>query len=484
MHQHRQAGAAAVGDSCAPNICTEKLANRRAPAASTGRTESTRTAARSGREWSAEPVASIAGARRLGGQPVTTGRTRRTVTGCLRRRSGRGARHGGAHRLSAGCARELRPRARGRGGGGGPCPRPRARPVSRATQDRASRLPQHLGARHGRRGQQRPATRRTIRTCRPSTAPTRRPPRAPAAGPASGSAGVRPASTTRAVLDAGKQAEATSARAEARLQPALATPRRHRARRSPARRAARRVTRPTAAPSHARALGPRPRRATASATAIGDTDYGAYDGSADARPGRRRHAVPPLHLGAGRPSTATRDRLTRTASAVDERRRLAAGHYLCRPGWDLSDQGDLRKAFLSRNDPTDYLNTVLPWLEFCRRNPRPDPRRHRPPARGPQRRHASLRGPGSPPAPGRRRARPTPATAAPARRPPRPRRAPRRSRAGAPRRAGRRISERARRPAGGTCPAGRGPGAGAGRAGSGARRVPWDARPAVPRRSP
>ncbi|WP_203350264.1 hypothetical protein, partial [Streptomyces sp. S-9] len=26
---------------------------------------------------------------------------------------------------------------------------------------------------------------------------------------------------------------------------------------------------------------------------------------------------------------------------------LAAGHYLCRFGWDLSDQGDLRKAILS-----------------------------------------------------------------------------------------------------------------------------------------
>ncbi|CAL9426875.1 hypothetical protein SUDANB176_01971 [Streptomyces sp. enrichment culture] len=46
---------------------------------------------------------------------------------------------------------------------------------------------------------------------------------------------------------------------------------------------------------------------------------------------------------------------------------LAAGHYLCRFGWDLSDQDDLRKAILSYNNSTDYLNTVLSWLEYYRK---------------------------------------------------------------------------------------------------------------------
>ncbi|WP_238696547.1 lytic transglycosylase domain-containing protein, partial [Streptomyces sp. E5N298] len=46
---------------------------------------------------------------------------------------------------------------------------------------------------------------------------------------------------------------------------------------------------------------------------------------------------------------------------------LAAGHYLCRNGWDLSDQADLNRAILSYNNSQDYLNTVLSWLEHYRR---------------------------------------------------------------------------------------------------------------------
>ncbi|MCX4232881.1 lytic transglycosylase domain-containing protein [Streptomyces ortus] len=46
---------------------------------------------------------------------------------------------------------------------------------------------------------------------------------------------------------------------------------------------------------------------------------------------------------------------------------LAAGHYLCRFNWDLSDRADLRRAILSYNNSTDYLNTVLSWLEYYRK---------------------------------------------------------------------------------------------------------------------
>ncbi|MGN9818432.1 lytic transglycosylase domain-containing protein [Streptomyces sp. SD11] len=46
---------------------------------------------------------------------------------------------------------------------------------------------------------------------------------------------------------------------------------------------------------------------------------------------------------------------------------LAAGHYLCRFNWDLSDSGDLRRAILSYNNSTDYYNTVMSWLEYYRK---------------------------------------------------------------------------------------------------------------------
>ncbi|WP_329340337.1 lytic transglycosylase domain-containing protein [Streptomyces sp. NBC_00663] len=46
---------------------------------------------------------------------------------------------------------------------------------------------------------------------------------------------------------------------------------------------------------------------------------------------------------------------------------LAAGHYLCRNGWDLSAQADMNSAILSYNKSQDYLNTVLSWLEYYRK---------------------------------------------------------------------------------------------------------------------
>ncbi len=45
---------------------------------------------------------------------------------------------------------------------------------------------------------------------------------------------------------------------------------------------------------------------------------------------------------------------------------LAAGYYLCRYDWDLSDKADLERAILSYNNSREYLNTVLRWMETFR----------------------------------------------------------------------------------------------------------------------
>ncbi|MFJ4712383.1 lytic transglycosylase domain-containing protein [Streptomyces sp. NPDC088785] len=46
---------------------------------------------------------------------------------------------------------------------------------------------------------------------------------------------------------------------------------------------------------------------------------------------------------------------------------LAAGHYLCRFDWDLSNATDLNKAILSYNRSSDYLATVLSWMQYYRK---------------------------------------------------------------------------------------------------------------------
>lgn len=46
---------------------------------------------------------------------------------------------------------------------------------------------------------------------------------------------------------------------------------------------------------------------------------------------------------------------------------LAAAHYLCANNRDLAVDGDLRAAILSYNRSTEYLNTVLSWLEYYRK---------------------------------------------------------------------------------------------------------------------
>ncbi|AZM52671.1 lytic transglycosylase [Streptomyces sp. WAC 01529] len=45
---------------------------------------------------------------------------------------------------------------------------------------------------------------------------------------------------------------------------------------------------------------------------------------------------------------------------------LAAGHYLCANDRDLAVEDDLHRAILSYNQSTEYLNTVLSWLEYYR----------------------------------------------------------------------------------------------------------------------
>ncbi|MFC5956100.1 lytic transglycosylase domain-containing protein [Streptomyces pratens] len=97
---------------------------------------------------------------------------------------------------------------------------------------------------------------------------------------------------------------------------------------------------------------------------IKDTDNGEYDGNS-----AYDNAVGPMQFIPSTWAWAARD-------GNDDGREdpnniydaaLAAGHYLCRFGWDLSDRTDLDKAILSYNNSTEYLNTVLSWLEYYRK---------------------------------------------------------------------------------------------------------------------
>ncbi|GGV16089.1 lytic transglycosylase [Streptomyces griseoflavus] len=97
---------------------------------------------------------------------------------------------------------------------------------------------------------------------------------------------------------------------------------------------------------------------------IKDTDDGAYDGNStyDQAVGPMQF-IPSTWKWAGRDGNA--DGRKDPNNIYDAA--LAAGHYLCRFDWDLSDRRDLRKAILSYNNSTDYLNTVLSWLEYYRK---------------------------------------------------------------------------------------------------------------------
>ncbi|MFI6337568.1 lytic transglycosylase domain-containing protein [Streptomyces sp. NPDC050535] len=96
---------------------------------------------------------------------------------------------------------------------------------------------------------------------------------------------------------------------------------------------------------------------------IGDTDGGAYDGDStyDRAVGPMQF-IPSTWEWAGRDGNG--DGKKNPNNIYDAA--LAAGGYLCRFGWDLSDEADLHTAILSYNNSTEYLNTVLSWLEYYR----------------------------------------------------------------------------------------------------------------------
>ncbi|MFC8345510.1 lytic transglycosylase domain-containing protein [Streptomyces sp. NPDC057280] len=97
---------------------------------------------------------------------------------------------------------------------------------------------------------------------------------------------------------------------------------------------------------------------------IPDTDHGVYDGNStyDQAVGPMQF-IPSTWEWAGRDGNG--DGKKDPNNVYDAA--LAAGHYLCRNGWDLSVQADLNRAILSYNNSQDYLHTVLSWLEYYRK---------------------------------------------------------------------------------------------------------------------
>ncbi|MFI7411634.1 lytic transglycosylase domain-containing protein [Streptomyces sp. NPDC049627] len=97
---------------------------------------------------------------------------------------------------------------------------------------------------------------------------------------------------------------------------------------------------------------------------ISDTDGGAYDGdsSYDRAVGPMQF-IPSTWAWAGRDGNGDGEKNPNNVYDAA----LAAAHYLCRYGWDLSTQGDLDRAILSYNNSQDYLNLVLSWLEYYRK---------------------------------------------------------------------------------------------------------------------
>ncbi|MEU0963964.1 lytic transglycosylase domain-containing protein [Streptomyces sp. NPDC005917] len=97
---------------------------------------------------------------------------------------------------------------------------------------------------------------------------------------------------------------------------------------------------------------------------IKDTDGGQYDGNSayDQAVGPMQF-IPSTWAWAGRDGNG--DGVKDPNNVYDAA--LAAGHYLCRNGWDLSVQADMNHAILSYNSSQDYLNLVLSWYEFYRK---------------------------------------------------------------------------------------------------------------------
>ncbi|MFJ2816999.1 lytic transglycosylase domain-containing protein [Streptomyces sp. NPDC087294] len=97
---------------------------------------------------------------------------------------------------------------------------------------------------------------------------------------------------------------------------------------------------------------------------IKDTDNGAYDGNStyDQAVGPMQF-IPSTWAWAGRDGNG--DGVKDPNNVYDAA--LAAGHYLCRNGWDLSVADDLDRAILSYNNSQAYLGTVRSWLEYYRK---------------------------------------------------------------------------------------------------------------------
>ncbi|MFF2132223.1 lytic transglycosylase domain-containing protein [Streptomyces olivochromogenes] len=97
---------------------------------------------------------------------------------------------------------------------------------------------------------------------------------------------------------------------------------------------------------------------------IADTDNGAYDGDpAYDRAVGPMQFIPSTWEWAGRDGNG--DGKKDPNNVYDAA--LAAGHYLCRFDRDLSVQSQMNAAILNYNNSTEYLNTVLSWLEYYRK---------------------------------------------------------------------------------------------------------------------
>ncbi|ANP54425.1 membrane-bound lytic murein transglycosylase B [Streptomyces griseochromogenes] len=97
---------------------------------------------------------------------------------------------------------------------------------------------------------------------------------------------------------------------------------------------------------------------------IKDTDHGEYDGNSayDQAVGPMQF-IPSTWAWAGRDGNG--DGKKDPNNVYDAA--LAAGHYLCRDGRDMSTEAGLHSAILGYNNSQDYLNLVLRWLEYYRK---------------------------------------------------------------------------------------------------------------------